>query len=46
MEPALLLDTCAAIWISDDRPMARQTVEALGHARANGETIYVSPIAA
>lgn len=46
MEPALLLDTCAAIWISDDQPMARQTVEALGHARANGEPIYVSPITA
>ena len=43
---SLLLDTCAVIWISDEQPIARETEEALERARADGDTIYVSPITA
>jgi PIN domain nuclease of toxin-antitoxin system len=46
MEPSLLLDTCAVIWISGEQPMARQIEKALERARANGEAIYVSAITA
>lgn len=46
MEPSLLLDTCAAIWISTQQPMAHGAEEALAKARARDETVYVSPITA
>jgi PIN domain nuclease of toxin-antitoxin system len=46
MEPSLLLDTCAAIWISAQQPMAQGAEEALAKARARDETVYVSPITA
>jgi PIN domain nuclease of toxin-antitoxin system len=46
MEPSLLLDTCAAIWISAQEPMKAGAEEALAKARARAETIYVSPITA
>jgi PIN domain nuclease of toxin-antitoxin system len=46
MEPSLLLDTCAAIWISAQEPMKHGAEEALTKARARNETIYVSPITA
>ena len=46
MEPSLLLDTCAVIWISTQQPMAHGADEALAKARARDETIYVSPITA
>jgi PIN domain nuclease of toxin-antitoxin system len=42
----LLLDTCAAIWISAQQPMAHATEEALATARAHDEAIFVSPITA
>jgi PIN domain nuclease of toxin-antitoxin system len=45
-EAPLLLDTCAAIWISTEQPFARQTTEAIERARAAGEPNYVSPITA
>jgi PIN domain nuclease of toxin-antitoxin system len=46
IEPSLLLDTCAAIWISTEQRMTRQSEDALQSARANGDKIYVSPITA
>jgi PIN domain nuclease of toxin-antitoxin system len=46
MEQPLLLDTCAAIWISAQQPMARATEEAMMSARAHDEAIFVSPITA
>jgi PIN domain nuclease of toxin-antitoxin system len=46
MEPSLLLDTCAAIWISAQQPMAHGAGEALTTARARDETVFVSPITA
>ena len=45
-EAPLLLDTCAAIWISGEQPFARQTTAALERARAANQPIYVSPITA
>jgi len=42
----LLLDTCAAIWISGEHPMSRESADALERSRDAGETIYVSPITA
>jgi len=46
MEPPLLLDTCAAIWISAQEPMAAGAEEALARVRTLDETIFVSPITA
>ncbi len=46
MDQPLLLDTCAAIWISAQQPMALATEEALAKARAQDDTIFVSPITA
>jgi PIN domain nuclease of toxin-antitoxin system len=42
----LLLDTCAAIWISGEHPMSRESADAIQRSRDAGETIYVSPITA
>jgi PIN domain nuclease of toxin-antitoxin system len=42
----LLLDTCAAIWIAEDAPVADAAVEALDAAAHAGATTYVSPITA
>jgi PIN domain nuclease of toxin-antitoxin system len=42
----LLLDTCAAIWISNRQPFSAAAVQALRHAREAGEAIYASPISA
>jgi PIN domain nuclease of toxin-antitoxin system len=42
----LLLDTCAAIWISGEHPMSRESADAIERSRDAGETIYVSPITA
>lgn len=46
MEQPLLLDTCAAIWISAQQPMAHATEEAMARASAHDEAIFVSPITA
>ncbi len=43
---ALLLDTCATIWLSNDEPVSQETLLALRNARDAGEPIYVSPITA
>ena len=42
----LLLDTCAAIWISDDQPIAQDAMDALERAHSTGEFTYVSPATA
>jgi PIN domain nuclease of toxin-antitoxin system len=42
----LLLDTCAAIWISENAALADSAVEALDRAEDDGEPILLSPITA
>jgi PIN domain nuclease of toxin-antitoxin system len=42
----LLLDTCAALWISRNEPFSSQAKEALEQARDKQTTIFVSPITA
>jgi PIN domain nuclease of toxin-antitoxin system len=44
--PPLLLDTHAAIWITDDQPLAKGAVEAIDGAYRAGGTIFVSAITA
>ncbi len=43
-ELPLLLDTCAAIWISEDQPLATEALNALERSHRGGEFIYLSPI--
>ena len=45
MSAPLLIDTCVALWMMDDRLRA-PAVEALGRAIAEGKPTYVSPITA
>lgn len=45
-ELPLLLDTCAAIWISEDEPLAGEALSALDRSRRSGDFIFVSPITA
>jgi PIN domain nuclease of toxin-antitoxin system len=42
----LLLDTCAAIWISEEKPIASEAVAALERSHRGAEMVYVSPITA
>lgn len=44
MKP-ILLDTCAAIWIAEDEPLAADAVQAIDAAR-EGAIIFVSPMSA
>jgi PIN domain nuclease of toxin-antitoxin system len=44
MNSPLLLDTCAAIWISDDKPITKEAADMVDRAIADSEPIYVSPI--
>jgi PIN domain nuclease of toxin-antitoxin system len=44
--PPLLLDTHAAIWITQDQPIMRQAAEAMHAAHRAGLPTYVSPITA
>jgi PIN domain nuclease of toxin-antitoxin system len=44
--PALLLDTCALIWLGMDEPVANPAVAAMNNAFSSGETVWVSPISA
>lgn len=46
MSPFLLLDTCAAIWISEGQPVAAQTLDALNRANAENDPVFVSPVTA
>ena len=42
----LLLDTCAAIWLSTDERVSPKVLDALKTAREAGQPVYVSPITA
>ena len=44
--PPLLLDTHAAIWITDDQPLASVAVEAINAAYRAGSAVFVSAITA
>jgi PIN domain nuclease of toxin-antitoxin system len=44
MNTPLLLDTCAAIWIAEDQPIAKEAAEMMNRAIAANEPVYVSPI--
>jgi PIN domain nuclease of toxin-antitoxin system len=45
-EPPLLLDTCAAIWISEEQPLAAEALTAVDRSYRRAQVIYVSPISA
>jgi PIN domain nuclease of toxin-antitoxin system len=45
-ELPLLLDTCAAIWISEEQPLASNALTAIERSHRSGGFIYVSPITA
>ena len=42
----LLLDTCAAIWLAEDEPVASSVIEAIDRAAADRIPIFVSPMSA
>lgn len=44
--PPLLLDTHAAVWITEDHPLASTAVEAINAAYRAGSTVFVSAITA
>jgi len=46
MSGALLLDTCACLWIMKDEWLKPEAVDALDEAHDRGDRIYVSPITA
>lgn len=43
---ALLLDTCAAIWLAEGETIADEAMATIDHAGNTGGTVYVSPITA
>ncbi|MFZ3361722.1 MAG: type II toxin-antitoxin system VapC family toxin [Xanthobacteraceae bacterium] len=43
---SLLLDTCAAIWLTNADPISDEAVAALRDANETGDSVYVSPITA
>jgi PIN domain nuclease of toxin-antitoxin system len=43
---SLLLDTCAAIWMTNADPISNEASDALQQTRASGDSVYVSPITA
>ncbi|MCX7310118.1 MAG: type II toxin-antitoxin system VapC family toxin [Afipia sp.] len=44
MNTPLLLDTCAAIWIAEDQPIAQAADDLMARAIGAGQAVYVSPI--
>jgi PIN domain nuclease of toxin-antitoxin system len=42
----LLLDTCAAIWIAENAPLADEAVQAIDQAGDEGNPVLMSPISA
>jgi PIN domain nuclease of toxin-antitoxin system len=44
MNSPLLLDTCAAIWIAEDQPIAKEAAEMIDRAITTSEPVYISPI--
>jgi PIN domain nuclease of toxin-antitoxin system len=45
MQP-LLLDTCAALWLAADAPMAEEAVQAITGAAQAGIAVQISPVTA
>jgi PIN domain nuclease of toxin-antitoxin system len=45
MQP-LLLDTCAALWLAADAPMAESAVQAIADASSAGIPVQISPVTA
>jgi PIN domain nuclease of toxin-antitoxin system len=45
-ELPLLLDTCAAIWITEEQALATEALTAIERSHRSGQFIYVSPITA
>ena len=45
-EAPLLLDTCAAIWISENQSISDRAVAAINRTQVAGHSVYVSPITA
>lgn len=43
---ALLLDTCAAIWLAQDEPVAPAVTQAIDQAAKDGVPVFVSPMSA
>jgi PIN domain nuclease of toxin-antitoxin system len=43
---SLLLDTHAAIWITEDQPLAKEATDAIDAAYRAGSTVFVSAISA
>lgn len=43
---AVLLDTCAVIWINEGEPLSQVAMTMLDEAHASGVATYVSPISA
>src|SRR5687768_13449542 len=46
MANSLLLDTCAAIWITENEELSDAAVEAMDAAHRDGAPVFVSPITA
>jgi len=44
--PNLLLDTCAAIWITENEELSDEAVRAMDDAYRAGNSVFVSPITA
>ncbi len=44
--PPLLLDTHAAVWITEDLPLAQEAVEVMNAAHQAGSTVFISAITA
>lgn len=44
--PSLLLDTCAAIWITENEELSPEAVQAMDDAHRAGNSVFVSPITA
>jgi PIN domain nuclease of toxin-antitoxin system len=46
MSSAILLDTCAAIYVMEDQWMRQPAIDAIDEAYDRGERVFVSPITA
>ena len=44
--PSLLLDTCAAIWITENEELSDEAIRAIDDAYRSGSAVFVSPITA
>jgi PIN domain nuclease of toxin-antitoxin system len=44
--PSLLLDTCAAIWVTENEELSEEAVQAMDDAYRAGDGVFVSPITA